>query len=178
MTNPTTYRWIPAADKPGGLVFGDVVRHISDPNDHDAVVITNNGPEGHGYWACLLECDPFAEPDTVHESSLLVRIDEPAPLPESTEGRQILWLADAQETSLESSDPHEAAEFVADEYADSFDPMVVHLIAARRTPDIFAVVSYDHEKGEWESVSLHSSQADADAAKASLPTPTEAADGE
>lgn len=176
MTNPTPTetsapRWIPAASKQGGLVFGDVVRTEYDLGPalvmaHDHFNASVRFEAGHRHELRR----PINE--------LLVRIDPPAQLPESTDGRLMLWDADNTDYSLPTSSPDEAAEYIADETAPEFGPHVVRIQVARRLPDIFAVVNYDHDKGEWKCVSEHSSQAEADAAKASIPTTTEAADGE
>lgn len=176
MTNPTEPRWIPAAEKEGGLVFGDVVRPTSVKNGQYAflsIVHINMMP----YYRAAGFAGTIYNWPTEH-TDLLVRLDPPAQLPESTDGELILWDAYNTDCSLPTSSPDEAAIYIADLDAPEFGPHIVRIEVARRLPDIFAVVNYDHDKGEWKCVSEHSSHAEADAAKATLPAPTEAADGE
>lgn len=114
MTNPTTHRWIPAAEKPGGLVKGDRVQLSKRalPLWNESAIgrmatVIETGKLGDDvplvgiYMEATADSDPWF--DDADVADLLVRIDEPAPVPESTDAyrQALIDMADV----LDVNDP-------------------------------------------------------------------------
>lgn len=94
MTNPNPTetaapRWIPAASKPGGLVFGDVVRPNESPTEY-AILGHDGDPAFDTYVLAEKDSHPLDSLLSADVNDLLVRIDPPAQLPESTNGEVTL----------------------------------------------------------------------------------------
>lgn len=119
-------RWIPAAEKPGGLVpYESVVRHIEWGWEGRFI---NDKDSGTGRRWLISRHDDNGRVESVSPANLLVRIDPPAQLPESTDAfrREIAELVAVAECARDlNTDP---------EMVDYYDGMIAAYDAVLNIP--------------------------------------------